>query len=103
MLPFPYKSFSCLELSFAYLFTRVRYLLETLCAEGNGRVWTGLDVYHIMDIRLTTMLSPNPEDSSALTKLARFFLFSFVHINLVRTPFLAFHDTTVSPTVSWSP
>jgi hypothetical protein len=56
-----------------------------------------VDVYHIMDIRLTTVLSSNEEDDP-LNLLAS--AFSFAHITelAVRKPFFAFHDTTVSPT-----
>jgi hypothetical protein len=52
-----------------------------------------------MEFGLTTLLS-NIKDSAnhpSFTMQARFFLFNFAHINF-GTPFLAFHDTTVSPT-----
>jgi hypothetical protein len=63
--------------------------------KGNGRVWTGLDVYHIMDIRLTALLGPIVDSSAPTTVFGH--SFSFLHTHLQK-PFFVYHDTTVSPT-----
>ena len=62
--------------------------------KGNGRVWTGLDVYHLMDIRLTAL----PKESDALSLFGHSFSFFVYHRLHIQKPFFVYHDTTVSPT-----